>query len=90
MIFKDIQKTLKLHGFSLSTFNLPVTKYSNLRTATMESFINLNLNYDLLVEEANKNNWLSLTEINCVIQQNNMSKNNAYFIDGPGRSQNNV
>lgn len=79
---RDINETFKLHGFSLSTFNLPVIK-DFLATMPIVSF-NPNLNYDLMIQQANNEQLLIINEIIQVIQQNNINKSNAYFLDGSG------
>lgn len=81
---RDINETLKLHGFSLSTFNLPVIN-DFLTTDHIINFSkNPNLDYNLMIQQANDEQLLIINEITKVIQENNTNKSNAYFIDGPG------
>lgn len=81
---RDINETLKLHGFSLSTFNLPVIN-DFLTTNHNPNFSkNPNLDYNMMIQQANYDQLLIINEINKVIQHNSVDKSNAYFIDGPG------
>lgn len=82
---KDNEKTLQSHSISFSTFDLPVTKDSNnVSTVAIESSTNPNLNYDLMVQQANEEQLIIINQIICVMQQNNTNKSNAYFICGIG------
>ena len=81
---RDINDTLKLHGFSLSTFNLPVIKDFLETDHNNISSKNPNLDYNLMIQLANNEQLLIINEINKVIKQNDLTKVNAYFIDGPG------
>jgi ATP-dependent DNA helicase PIF1 len=85
LALKNISETLKLHGFSLSSFDLP--SLGDLPQATDEGLEEVEVEeLAEMIASSNEEQRVVIDEILNLLQNSDESANvcNAYFIDGPG------
>lgn len=86
LTLQDIAATLKLHRHNLSTFELPDIDLNSL-PQTIENTRTEGLDESevmAMVNKANVDQKVIIDDIMNLVRENDTSKANAYFIDGPG------
>ena len=86
LTLQDILATLRLHGHTLSSFGLPEIDY-DLLPQSGETSANDPIDESQVLEmvaQANEDQRAIIDNIMELVRENDISKPNAYFIDGPG------
>ena len=88
LALQDILATLRLHGHNLSSFGLPEIDFNSLpQPVAVEASVNDSINEAQVLEmvgQANGDQRVIIDNILELMMENDTSKANAYFIDGPG------